>query len=205
MKRKKLKKLIICAAIFVFGTVIDQITKYLAIQFLKPQPGKVTVIDGILDLVYCENTGAAFSIMSNATDFLSVCTALCIVLIAVIIIIERPRFSHPAQYMLAVIATGGMGNLIDRIFRGYVVDMIDLRILKIPHVKFSPFSLSWGDFAIFNVADCFVTVGMLVFIVYLIFGKEAIKWSNSKTSHSHRHSDHHSKTETNSETDPEAK
>lgn len=135
---------------------IDQAVKYWAIESLQPK-GNIDFIRfgdfEIFDLTYLENDGAIFGSMSGQRWFLIGFTSL--VLIAGIVILfkyrEKSRF---LTMTLALFAAGGIGNLIDRIRFGYVVDMFELKLF---------------DFAIFNVADIYVTFAVAFLIIYIIF------------------------------------
>ncbi len=131
--------------------VIDQLTKYLVLTNLKPI-NAVTVIDGILQFRYVENTGAAFGIFSDKTEFLSIFTAIIILAGFVYLFLGKVE-SKLHMYAWVLILAGGLGNLIDRVYRGFVVDFIEVLFV---------------DYAVFNVADCFVTVGAVLLILYVI-------------------------------------
>ena len=143
-----IKKIIIPAFIIIGIVLFDQLVKSWAVNFLS-EAGTIAGIPGIFQFTYTENTGAAFSMLSGMRWLLILITAVAIVWIMSII----KRISHPfGRFALYMIIGGAIGNLIDRIRLGYVIDMIELTFMK---------------FAIFNVADCFVSVGMVLFIVYV--------------------------------------
>lgn len=135
--------------------VIDQITKILVINNIKNEP--VNIIKHCLNFTYCENRGVAFSIgEGNVPIFIIV----NIILIAGLIIYyekNKNQFNNIAQISVSAIIAGGTSNLIDRIFRGFVVDFIDVNELI--------------DFPIFNVADMCIVVGIIVLGVYFIWKK----------------------------------
>ena len=132
-------------------TALDQIIKYLVVTYLKPV-GSVTVIPGLLEFRYLENRGAAFGIFQNMTWFFAIATVIITVIITVYLIKNKPV--HPLVRTSAImIIAGGFGNLIDRIFLGFVVDFI--------HALFFDY--------IFNFADCLVVVGVCLFIIYTLF------------------------------------
>ena len=135
----------------------DQLIKMIVVNNLMPV-GRIEFIPGILEWNYTENTGAAFSIFDTHTGILSAVTL--IIVIAGMIYLLSGRIKGKLNYWaLVLILAGGIGNLIDRIFRGgvffkgYVVDYIKVLFV---------------DFAIFNFADCLVTVGAMIIIVGLI-------------------------------------
>ncbi len=146
------KKHIWCAVMIILITAFDQITKFLAVQYLKGGES-VDFIRHVVRFHYSENTGMAFSMFSGARWVFVVLTVIVCVSILWYLFSDRckPLWLY---WSLGVVAAGGIGNLIDRAFYGYVVDFIE-------PVFF--------DFAIFNIADCAVTLGAASLIIYLIF------------------------------------
>lgn len=131
---------------------LDQIIKLLVIKYLKPI-GILNVIDGFIRLNYDENTGAAFGSFSKYTAILSIVTSVVIVVGIVLLLSGKIRFG--VEYVsITIILAGGMGNLVDRIFRGYVIDYIEPLFV---------------DFAIFNFADILITCGAAVLIGWMLF------------------------------------
>ena len=133
-------------------TAADQIIKYFVLLYLKPV-GSVGAINGFLEWNYVENTGAAFGSFSGNTALLSIITA--VIIIAGIAAIILKKINNKFLLVTAtVIIAGGLGNLIDRIFRGYVVDFVDINpVLKYP---------------VFNIADICVVLGCAVLAINLI-------------------------------------
>lgn len=153
----------IAVLVSVILAAIDRLTKWLAVTYIQPV-GSISLLKfgetEWLNLTYCENTGMSFSLLEGQRLLL---TALPLVLIA---LIEWYIFSGRADtkaklFSLAAVAGGGLGNLIDRVFFGYVVDFIDVRIIH---------------FAIFNFADICAVCGGIVFAV-LIFLEDKKKES----------------------------
>lgn len=141
-------------AVLVF---IDQCSKQLVLRDLAG--GKViTPLPHILQFRYVENTGAAFSVLTGKTLLLAAVTAL-ILLIAIGLLIFEKIPGVLNQLAVVLMAAGGLGNLIDRVFRHFVVDFIEVLFTK---------------FAVFNFADCCVTIGAAILILSTIlsFGKE---------------------------------
>lgn len=144
---------------------LDQIIKLLVIKYLEPI-GSLPLIDGFIQLNYAENTGAAFGSFSGYTWILSVFTLAVIVAGLVYLLIGKVKFG--VEYVcITLILAGGLGNLIDRIFRGFVVDYIEPLFI---------------DFAIFNFADILVTCSAVVLIIWMIYGiyKDAKKEKEQK-------------------------
>jgi signal peptidase II len=130
---------------------IDQGIKFLVIEYLKPVE-YLDVLDNILRLRYVENSGAVFG--SFATHTL-VLTIFSIILLGITIYFLVTNKSHSkfVNFCLLLMVSGGIGNIIDRIRLHYVVDYIEPLFI---------------DFAVFNFADCLITVGAAVLIIYLI-------------------------------------
>lgn len=121
---------------------IDQLVKYLVLKNI-PLGGHVPFIPHLVELTYVENTGAAFSLFSQHTWLLALVSLVMSVLLAVAI--WKNFFRHPlGKLTLTLLLAGAVGNLIDRAFRGFVVDM---------------FNVLFMNFAVFNVADICVVVG----------------------------------------------
>lgn len=130
---------------------VDQGLKFLAIEYLQPI-GSFPVLDGVLQLSYVENTGAAFGMFSEHTVLLSVFTAIVVVVGFAALLSGKLR-DNLARAAAVLILAGGAGNLIDRVARGFVVDYIEPLFV---------------DFAVFNFADMLVCVGAGLLILYLI-------------------------------------
>lgn len=133
--------------------LLDQITKILALQYLAPV-GSYPLWENVLHLTYVENTGAAFGMLKDQRwVFLVIST---VALSGMIVYMFFNKTKHPLETTaVAFIVGGGIGNMIDRIARGFVVDFVDVKC--IPLWKY-----------IFNVADIFVCVGCGLFILYVI-------------------------------------
>ena len=130
--------------------VADQLIKLLVKARLAPI-GDISLLDSVLHLTYVENRGMAFGMMQGQKWLLIWVTAL--VLLVLIAGIMMGKIRKPATlFTTAVIIGGGVGNLIDRVYRGYVIDYIDFRII---------------NFAVFNFADICVTCGTAVLLVIL--------------------------------------
>ena len=131
----------------------DQLTKLAAVRLLKP--GSVTALPGVLDFTYVENRGAAFGILADHRWVFLVLSVAAIAAIFAYIIISKPR-SRLLLISLGLIAGGGIGNMIDRVRLGYVVDFIDVTFVK---------------FYVFNIADSCVCVGCALLILWMILSE----------------------------------
>ncbi len=149
---------ILVCVISVLSVICDQVSKYFVVKNLKPV-GNIPVIKGFLDFTYVENYGAAYGSFQNKKFILIGFTSLIIIFLIYVILTRKIK--HPiAITSLALVIGGGIGNLIDRIRIGYVVDFLDIGPLF--------------SFPVFNIADCCVVVGAVLFIIYTLFfeGKE---------------------------------
>ena len=146
------KKHISCMIMIVLIIAFDQITKYFA--SLKLADGSVAkFIPGVVQFKYAENTGMAFSMLSGARWVFIALTVVVCVGVFYYLFSNRCK-SLWLYWSLGVILSGGIGNLIDRIRFGYVVDFIEPTFV---------------NFAIFNIADCAVTCGAVVLVGYLLY------------------------------------
>ena len=139
--------IIVAAAII----AADILTKYFAGAYLMA--GDITLINKVLYFSYVENRGAAFGILKDARWFF-ITVSVAVVLGIIIYIIRKKPESKLLVLGLSMVSGGGIGNLIDRVSLGYVVDFIDFRII---------------DFHVFNVADIFVCVGAALIFIYVLF------------------------------------
>ena len=131
---------------------IDQWTKYLITEHFALGETKA-LIPGVLHLSYVRNTGAAFGILQNHRWVFMVLSSIAIIGVFVCLWVFARRCALFCT-ALAMIAGGGIGNMIDRCRLGYVTDFIDLRFI---------------DFAVFNAADSFVCIGCALLLFYLLF------------------------------------
>lgn len=165
-KRNDRRYILGCLAALLILIFIDQWSKGLAVHGLKDQDA-IVLIPGAFELFYLENRGAAFGIFENMRWMFLLGTGL---ILALAVFLFR-RFPKNRKYLpffisLTMIAAGGIGNLIDRLRLGYVIDF---------------FYFSLIDFPVFNVADIYVTVGVALFaILYLITGEEELSCLSGK-------------------------
>ena len=133
---------------------LDQLVKLWTLKVLKPG-GPIPIIPGVLELSYVENRGAAFGILQNR-QWLFIAITVLVVLGIILLVPRIPRERHYLGLRLCAyfILAGAAGNMIDRIIRGYVVDMIYFRLI---------------DFPVFNVADIYVTCSAFALIFLMIF------------------------------------
>ena len=146
----------------------DQAVKYYVVTHLALYES-APLLPGLVELYYIRNTGGGFSILSGHTWLLTLLTAAVMVVVAVLLV--RRTFPHPlAMWTLTAILGGGLGNLIDRVRLGYVVDMFNFQFMSYP---------------VFNVADILVVCGTIGFAAYylLLHDREAKKETDHGTDH----------------------
>lgn len=178
-KMNPIRKRLIYVAVILFGIFLDQWTKFLAVQYLKPV-SSVPLWENVLHFTYVENRGAAFGMLADHRWVFMVFSTVAIAAIAFYLFWDRsylsekdesgkyPAIFFPTGLSLAVIVSGGIGNMIDRVLYGYVVDFVDFTLI---------------DFAVFNVADIFVTVGAFALaasvMIPLFFSKKKSEKADS--------------------------
>lgn len=129
----------------------DQLFKYLVVEYIKPIE-YIDVIDGVLRFRYVENSGAVFGSFATHTLVLTIFSIVLLGLTIFIFVINKSK-SKFVNLCLLLMISGGIGNIIDRVRLKYVVDFIEPLFV---------------DFAVFNFADCLITVGAFMLIGYLI-------------------------------------
>lgn len=146
-----------------FIAAADQLTKYLTVANIDLYQ-KVEVLPGVVGLTYVKNYGAAFSSFQGMQWLF----ALIFIVFTVLIVWEYRKKTMSLTkfewWCIAAIYGGGVGNMIDRIRLGYVVDMIETRFIEFP---------------VFNVADCFITCGCIALIAHLVLFNKAF-WKDEK-------------------------
>lgn len=138
---------------------LDQLSKYWALNYLQ-EIGSIPIIQNVFHLTYVENRGAAFGMFQN--------NQIIFVIVAIVASIFGLYYLHTkkmnliGKFGIVLIISGAIGNLIDRVRLGFVVDYFDFRII-------------WEY--VFNVADVFVVVGTAMLCIYILFfeGKEQVK------------------------------
>jgi signal peptidase II len=153
-RKKKCVQLITDLIAFLLLVALDQMTKYIAVGLLKGRDG-IELIPRVFELRYLENRGAAFGMLQDGRVFF-IFTAIVMMTVIIFVLVKTPaqKKYRPWHVFLVTIAAGGIGNMIDRLLHGYVIDF---------------FYISLINFPIFNVADLFVTFGTLFLAIYLLF------------------------------------
>lgn len=150
----------------IFAAVVvalDQLSKFLVVKFI-PLYASVEAIPGLFHLTYVKNIGAAFSMLQGQQWLFALLFAALTAAIIWEFSKKRMPFTTFERWCIVAIYAGGLGNMIDRIRLGYVVDMI---------------AVDFVDFAIFNVADSFITCGCILLMVHLVFFNRAF-WKDDK-------------------------
>lgn len=154
MNKKKALRIIIDILAILLLIFLDQFTKYLAVVKLKFNPPYV-LIDGVLELNYLENRGAAFGMLQDKrTLFIFMTVIMLTVVFYVLLKLPEGKKFLWWQVFLCLICAGGIGNMIDRIRFDYVVDFIYFVLI---------------DFPVFNLADILITIGTILFFIVILF------------------------------------
>lgn len=163
-----MKKYIPAAISFLCLVLFDQWTKFLACTMLKNQK-EIPIIGDFFVLQYLENRGAAFGLLQGKRFFLLIITICILGIVAVVWrkLPENPRFT-PLRILCVLLSAGAVGNIIDRLWRGYVVDFLYFK---------------WINFPIFNVADCYVVMAVisLALLFFFYYKEEDFSWLQSKS------------------------
>ena len=147
----------------VLAVALDQITKYLVVANI-PLHGQVEAIPGLFHLTYVQNNGAAFSSFSGMQWLFAIVFAVFTAGVIWEFTTKKMGFSTFERWCIAAIWGGGLGNMIDRLRMGYVVDMIEVDFMNFP---------------VFNVADCFISVGCVLLMIHLVFFNKGF-WKDEK-------------------------
>lgn len=158
VSEKTAKHYITAFIIALAGVILDQLSKYMAVHFLQGTDG-IDLIPGVFRLTYLENRGAAFGVLQGQQWFFYIITSVILVVVVLAYVrIPAGRKFLPLQICAVFIVSGALGNLIDRVRLGYVVDFFYFELI---------------DFPVFNVADIFVTVSaVLLAALLLLYYKE---------------------------------
>lgn len=132
--------------------ILDQAAKFFAAGLLSGVK-TVPLIEDVFHLTYIENSGAGFGIFKDYTWMLTALTFVVVLAVVIYVVTKRPR-NRVLLTALTFMMGGAVGNLIDRVRLGFVIDFFDFTLI---------------DFPVFNVSDCFITVGAIIFAVYVLF------------------------------------
>ena len=169
---KELLMVYILSGIFIFFIAMDQLSKSLAVNMLGQVGAVQSFIPHFIRFEYRENTGMAWGLLPNARVYFIIVTLILAAFLVCLLVRYRKLLPKLSKVALTVILSGAIGNLIDRIFLGYVRDFIAFDFIAFP---------------VFNIADCCVTIGAVLLAVSLLLtkpGKDFIRQidSNDKKS-----------------------
>ena len=157
--------------IAIIGFAIDRTAKILTKLFVEPK-GSITVLENIFSFTYVENTGAAHGILQGQRWLLIAATCIVCILIIWFLIKNYNRTTKLLRVASGLILAGAFGNLFDRVFYGYVIDMMQVTFIEYP---------------VFNPADNMLVIGVILLGIYILFfDKEFIK---DKKEISHKNND----------------
>lgn len=148
------KFFIVEAAVFILLTIIDQISKILVVKLIPLNATPISIIPHIINFTYIQNTGAAFGLGEGGRWVFVAITPIVLAGFGFAMWKMRSQ-GWFFTVTMAVIMSGAFGNFIDRLFLGYVRDFIQFDF--------------WDSFAIFNIADCALVIGVILMAVYVIF------------------------------------
>ena len=146
------KNSIIYLLIIAVGIYLDQLSKSLVVEHLMPI-GDLPLIKGVFHFTYSENRGAAFGILSDARWVFMLFSTVMILALLIYLFYPKKQANQLFLIGTAMVVSGGIGNMIDRVVLGYVVDFLNFELI---------------NFAIFNVADSFVCVGAGLMVLSLL-------------------------------------
>ncbi|MDD3612166.1 MAG: signal peptidase II [Clostridiales bacterium] len=157
MDKKRLRGLFTSTIIVIVLLAIDQVTKLLVDAYLMPLGTSYPIWEGVFHLTSVHNKGAAFGMLSDSFILLVSSRIIASLLILYLIIRYQDRWHRVLRLCLLAILAGALGNLIDQLAFGYVRDMFDFRLI---------------NFAVFNVADSYITVGAIAMAIFILFTPE---------------------------------
>ena len=133
---------------------LDQVVKYWALTSLQAQQ-TIPLLENVFHLTYVENRGAAFSLFAQFDSRWIFVVLAVIVSVAIMVVLYKHLIQTAlGRWSLVLVAAGALGNAIDRVAHGFVVDLFDFRLIHFP---------------VFNVADIFICVGGVLFVIYFLF------------------------------------
>lgn len=165
LKTKRALCNLLLVLIALVGILLDQLTKRLAVRYLLPIDTKPLWQD-VLHLTYVENRGAAFGMLASNRWVFMIVSTLAILGLLVWFFFFTKKPTYLGTVSISLIVSGGIGNMIDRVAVGYVVDFVDFRLI---------------NFAVFNVADIFVCVGAALLLLAILLEPDPKSGKGAKT------------------------
>lgn len=146
-------------------TAIDQLSKLYMYNISNGEVGySIPIIDNFFHLTYVENHGGIFGIFQGKINYFTIISVILIIYVIATEIKNFKKYDFPIKLGISIITAGALGNMIDRIFRGFVIDMIDFRGV-------------WGF--VFNIADMYIHIGLYI-ILFVLIKKEYRKINKKK-------------------------
>lgn len=154
MRRIHWKEIILNTSLFVFFVSLDQFSKFFALESLAVREN-LELIPNLLDLIYLENEGAAFGILQGQ-NFLFILIACIVLLVCMYLLMKVPKKKkyNSLQFFTVMLSAGAIGNMIDRLSTGFVIDFIRITAFRFP---------------VFNLADLYITVSSIGLIILFLF------------------------------------
>lgn len=155
-EKKSCLKIYIYAIVgLIVAVLLDQVTKLAAVRALKPSTAGIEVVPSVFRLLYLENRGAAFGVMQDHQMFFVIVGVIMLIVIGILYaMMPKTKKYIPLRICAVLICGGAIGNMIDRIRLNYVIDFFYFELI---------------DFPIFNVADIYVTVSCILFVLLILF------------------------------------
>lgn len=170
MKKNVASRLVHGLTAILLLVAVDQVTKLLAKTHLAGTAG-IPVISGVFELFYLENRGAAFGMLANRQWFF-ILIAILMFTVAVYVLLRIPerKYYFPLRAVCILIASGAVGNMLDRLIWNYVIDFLYVSLI---------------DFPVFNIADCYVCIGAVaaVLLLFTVYKEESFEFLMPKVSH----------------------
>ncbi|MDD6213187.1 MAG: signal peptidase II [Clostridiales bacterium] len=153
--KKNIKTILIALISIILLIAIDQGTKFSAVKILKDHSSFV-ILDGVFEFTYTINQGAAFGILQQKQLLFMILTGLVLVAVVWLYLFRIPNDKkfRPFNVVCILLISGTLGNFLDRVRLGYVVDFMYFKLI---------------DFPVFNVADCYITLSCALFLILILF------------------------------------
>lgn len=141
--------------LIIITVALDQLTKFLAVKYLKGR-GPLIIIDNFFHLYYVENRGAAFGILQEKRALFLILTTIIIMCLVIFILRNYSEINRILKIALGLLIGGAIGNLIDRIRFGYVIDFLSFYLIN----NYS--------FPVFNLADVFIVISTTILMLIIL-------------------------------------
>ena len=154
--RSNSKRILLIMSFIIIMIIIDQLAKIYIIENMYNS--SISIINGILNLTYVENTGGAFGIFNNNIILFILINIIIIIALVKYLLVKQQDANVITLIAISMMLAGGIGNIIDRIFRGHVIDYIDISPLI--------------TYPVFNFADICVVIGVVILIIDIIINRD---------------------------------